>query len=297
MAKAKDAWTTDLEQLNTTRASFGLPHAADGLAAWEAADLLLVTAPRWLDLAIAYPPNVVHAGPLGVRASAASRSGGPVVGVTFSTTEMAGQAALIQRVCDALDDQRTEAVLTLGGLSRAPFTAPRNVKVVAFADHDELFARCDAVITHGGLGTVLRALAHGVPLLVLPLGRDQHLNADRIAKLGAGIHLDPNTPVERIRHALEHLTATPGFREAATAAAVRIAADNPDASALQAVESAADGSTLHLRPDGERHRDAKGVDVDEIVEQGEGVKYAGFRGPEGNSWTLQEMAWRSRSWD
>jgi predicted enzyme related to lactoylglutathione lyase len=40
-----------------------------------------------------------------------------------------------------------------------------------------------------------------------------------------------------------------------------------------------------------------GVVVDEIVEQGEGVKYAGFRDPDGNSWTLQEMAWRSEVWD
>jgi predicted enzyme related to lactoylglutathione lyase len=41
---------------------------------------------------------------------------------------------------------------------------------------------------------------------------------------------------------------------------------------------------------------AKDVDVGEITEQGEGVKYAGFRDPEGNSWTLQEMSWRSKDW-
>ena len=41
---------------------------------------------------------------------------------------------------------------------------------------------------------------------------------------------------------------------------------------------------------------AKGVDVEEITEQGEGVKYAGFRDPEGNAWTLQEMSWRSKDW-
>jgi predicted enzyme related to lactoylglutathione lyase len=41
---------------------------------------------------------------------------------------------------------------------------------------------------------------------------------------------------------------------------------------------------------------AKGVDVGDITEQGEGVKYAGFGDPEGNSWTLQEMSWRSEDW-
>jgi catechol 2,3-dioxygenase-like lactoylglutathione lyase family enzyme len=40
-----------------------------------------------------------------------------------------------------------------------------------------------------------------------------------------------------------------------------------------------------------------GVDVGEIDDQGGGVRYASFRDPEGNSWALQEMAWRSENWD
>jgi catechol 2,3-dioxygenase-like lactoylglutathione lyase family enzyme len=41
---------------------------------------------------------------------------------------------------------------------------------------------------------------------------------------------------------------------------------------------------------------SRGVNVDEIDDQGQGVKYAGFSDPDGNTWTLQEMAWRSRDW-
>jgi UDP:flavonoid glycosyltransferase YjiC (YdhE family) len=52
---------------------------------------------------------------------------------------------------------------------------------------------------------VLRALAHGVPLLMLPLGRDQHLNAGRVAQLGAGIELEGDAPPEKIRNELERL--------------------------------------------------------------------------------------------
>ena len=40
----------------------------------------------------------------------------------------------------------------------------------------------------------------------------------------------------------------------------------------------------------------RGVEIDEIDDQGEGVKYAGFSDPDGNTWTLQEMAWRSQDW-
>jgi UDP:flavonoid glycosyltransferase YjiC (YdhE family) len=237
MERTGEAWTTDLTTLNATRARLDLPPAADWRAAWEGVDLLLVTAPRWLDLDTAFPTNVVHAGPLGVRTAERSHGNRPLVALSFSTTEMHGQPELVERVCGALEGQPIDAVLTLGGMSHVPSQARRNVEVVAFVDHDELFPRCSAVVTHGGLGTVLRALAHGVPLLMLPLGRDQHVNADRVAQLGAGVELASDTPPEGIRTALEHLTATAGFREAAATAAARIAADEPDRSALRAVET------------------------------------------------------------
>jgi catechol 2,3-dioxygenase-like lactoylglutathione lyase family enzyme len=40
-----------------------------------------------------------------------------------------------------------------------------------------------------------------------------------------------------------------------------------------------------------------GVDIDDIDDQGGGVKYAAFEDPDGNTWTLQEMAWRSETWE
>ena len=54
---------------------------------------------------------------------------------------------------------------------------------------------------------------------------------------------------------------------------------------------------LHLVVDGiERARDeliGRGVDVGGIQDVGGGVRYAGFSDPDGNGWTLQEMAWRT----
>lgn len=66
-----------------------------------------------------------------------------------------------------------------------------NVEVVAYADHDRLMSGEAPVIGHGGLGTGLRALAHGVPQLLLPLGGDQGFNASRVEQLSAGIDLPP----------------------------------------------------------------------------------------------------------
>jgi UDP:flavonoid glycosyltransferase YjiC (YdhE family) len=95
------------------------------------------------------------------------------------------------------------------------------------------------VVTHGGLGTTLRSLAHGKPLLVLPLGRDQHFNAQRVAELEAGIHLPANAPSERISEALTRLVSHLGFGDAARQTAARIAAERPDRTAAEALARAA----------------------------------------------------------
>ena len=160
---------------------------------------MLVSAPRWLDVDFDAPANVLHAGPLGVavrrRRPAGADAERPRVLLTLSTTVMDGQAELIDRVCGAAVGLDVGAVLTLGpAVDRDAVRVPDGVDVVGFADHDSLMPDSAAVIGHGGLGTVLRALAHGVPQLLLPLGRDQAFNADRVEQLEAGIRLSPEAP-------------------------------------------------------------------------------------------------------
>jgi UDP:flavonoid glycosyltransferase YjiC (YdhE family) len=149
---------------------------------------------------------------------------------------MKGQITLIQRVCDALADQALEAVLTLGpAVSAEAIDVPPNVETVLYADHDQLLARTDAMITHGGLGTTLRALAHGKPLLLLPLGRDQAFNATRVVELGAGLQLPVDSSRDDIASALLELLARPAFTDAAEDAAAAIARDKPDETATAAL--------------------------------------------------------------
>ncbi len=239
MLRAGGGWTTDLPTLAATHRMLGLAPAPDGISAWEAPELLLVAAPRWLDIEGDPPANVVHAGPLAVavRAEQLADIRRPRVLLTFSTTVMAGQAALIDRVGETVAGLDLDAVLTLGpAVDPDAVQVPDNVEVVDFADHDLLMPGCAAVIGHGGLGTVLRALAHGVPQLLLPLGRDQAFNADRVEQLGAGIRLPADAPTERIRKALRSLLTDRRFAAEAGLAARRIAADEPDRTAAEALE-------------------------------------------------------------
>lgn len=239
MLRGAGAWTTDRAQLNSTRSGLGLEPAEDDLAAWESAELLLVTVPKWFDLATDYPANVVHAGPLGVTRAphrGSTSEGRPLVLLSFSTTVMQGQMALIQRVCDAIAGRAVDAILTLGPAVRADaIRVPPNIEASPYRDHDQLLPRCAAVVTHGGLGTTLRSLAHGTPLLLLPLGRDQQFNAGRVVELGAGICLPVEASPREIASALLELLARPQFREAAADAAAAIAADRPDETATEAL--------------------------------------------------------------
>jgi UDP:flavonoid glycosyltransferase YjiC (YdhE family) len=243
LIRDRSAWTTDLDVLNATHRALGLAPVPDGLRAWEATELVLVTAPRWLDVAMDYPPHVIHAGPLGIhtpfpRPCHRGRQAGRVL-LSFSTTVMEGQLPAIQRVCDALAAGDTQAVLTLGpAIAPGALRIPDTVDVAVWADHDQLLPSCAAVITHAGLGTTLRALAHGIPLLLLPLGRDQAFNAAQVAKLGAAICLDPDASTAEIRSALDRLLGEQRYSAAAAAIARRIAGGHPDQRAAEALESA-----------------------------------------------------------
>jgi MGT family glycosyltransferase len=244
MRRTGGGWTTDLRNLARTHRALGLTPAADGLAAWEVPELVLVTAPRWLDIECDMPANVLYAGPLAVAVGAGRRVGAEAarrrVLLTFSTTVMAGQPALIDRVCEAVAGLDVNAVLTLGpAVRRDAVHVPDNIEVLAFVDHDRLMPGSAAVVGHGGLGTVLRALAHGVPQLLLPLGRDQAFNADRVERTGAGIKLPTDASTERIRTALRALLTDGRYAAQASLAARHIAADEPDQTAAEALEHAA----------------------------------------------------------
>ena len=77
--------------------------------------------------------------------------------------------------------------------------------VVERAPHSEVLRHASAVVTHAGHGTVIKALAAGVPVVALPLGRDQLDNAARVAHHGAGLRLKPDAKPEAIAKAVRRV--------------------------------------------------------------------------------------------
>ena len=89
---------------------------------------------------------------------------------------------------------------------------PPHIRVERFVPQQFLLPRCNVVACHAGSGSVLGALAFGVPMLLLPMGADQPANADRCADLGVATMLDPLTvSPEQAAEAVRTLLTEPRF--------------------------------------------------------------------------------------
>jgi UDP:flavonoid glycosyltransferase YjiC (YdhE family) len=111
-------------------------------------------------------------------------AGAPPVAFTFGTGMMHARE-LFAASLEACQRLGVRGIFLTKFAEQLP-ALPASVKHVAFAPFRELFPRCAAVVHHGGVGTVAKALAAGVPQVILPLAYDQKDNAIRVKRLGAG---------------------------------------------------------------------------------------------------------------
>jgi len=146
----------------------------------------------------------------------------PLVVVSFSTRCAATE--IVQRVLDTLAGLPVHGLVTLGpALAPGDLRMPGNVVARRFVSHGLVLPRAQLVITHAGLGTVMAALAHGVPLLCIPLKNDQFENASRVVAAGAGRRLGSHVRRSALKRAIMQLLSDPRFREGAGRMAEAIA--------------------------------------------------------------------------
>ena len=248
-ALALAVFRTGLPALNQARAEFGLAPLRDGLDLMGRADRILVCSSPSFDFAPgSVPAHVCYVGPqLDDAARAASGNpwtgppGRPLVLVGLSSTVMR-QEGLLQRAADALGQLQVRGLVTTGpAVDPEVIAAPPNVTVTRWVRHADVLPYCSAVITHGGHGTVMKALIAGVPLVVVPLGRDQPDNAARVVHAGAGIRLRKNASVSALRAAAAQVIEDPRYRAAARRMATRLAAERDDNLAVDELEHMAAG--------------------------------------------------------
>ena len=207
-------------------------------ATWNRSDLVIACTPEPFDFPLkARPANLRYVGPIFEEMpGATSRSGDPLVLVSFSTTNMR-QGRVLQRVLDALEPLPLEVLCTLGGVSVGELHPPGNATVREWVPHMEVLSRVSAVVTHAGLSTVMSSLASAVPLVCMPLGRDQPWNAERVAALGLGRYLSDESSADIIREAVEDILDDGRFMLEAQRMAEVIASYGNGAKAVSELEA------------------------------------------------------------
>ena len=238
-----------LADLNRVRAVAGLPALSSTFEQfWRADRLLVLTSPAFDFPTTSLPPNVRYVGPqLDDPAwlapweppAAWQDDGRPLVLVSLSTTYQ-GQAAVARRIVAALAEMPVRGLVTLGPALRPEDIAlPPNVRAVQYAPHTLVCPQADLVVTHGGHGTIITALSCGVPVVCLPMGRDQADNAVRVVWRGAGLRCSRKANGATLRRVIRRALEEPRFRAGARRVAEGIASHAGTSDAIQEVEALA----------------------------------------------------------
>jgi len=206
-------------------------------ALWGAATLRLLLTDPELDPARQEPEFADYIWTGTTEVSAAEPASGsvltaPRVVVSFSTTPLPGMRRAYRNAIEALRELAVEAIVTTGGFDIGdPAPAAPNVQIRGYVPHAEVLPGAALVIGHGGHSTTMKALSHGIPLLIMPLNptADQGLIGDVIERSGLGRRISARSDPAMIRRVVAELLQNHAIRERAQATAARLRTAPPGA--------------------------------------------------------------------
>ena len=211
--------------------------------------VLVMTSPSFDFVPARLPDNVRYVGPqLDDPVWAAEQTwrrpnSEPLILVATSSI-FQHQTGLLQRMAQGLGNLPVRGLITTGlAVDPQQIQAPPNVEVVQAAPHRQVLAEASVVVTHAGHGTVLKALAAGLPLVCAPMGRDQKDNTVRVLRLGAGVRISKNATPHKIAAAVTEILENPHYASAASRFAAALAAEAANTpSAADEAEGLLDGA-------------------------------------------------------
>lgn len=184
------------------------------------------------------PGNLHYTGPVVTGAPAAPTE--PAVLVSLSTVNFPGQARAMQSILDALGTLEVRGIATVGtSIGQENLTAPPNVELRGFVPHAELLPTVSMVIGHGGHATTMLALAHDLPVLVMPMHPmlDQKMVGQSLVDAGAGRLLSKTSKPDAIATVVGELLGEGPHRAAAARLGAAIRSTSGARAAADLVES------------------------------------------------------------
>ena len=237
-----------LPALNFARAQTRLPALHSPLQQYDAAARVLVLTSAAFDWPASHlRANVRHVGTPEDKPKPAqgghdwlTDGKGPFIVVSLSTLNQ-GQTATLKNIFAALSGLSIRALVTLGpSLDAEQFEAPSNVRLEKFIPHDLVLPHAVALVTQCGIGTLTKALRHGVPMVCLPLVGDQHDNAARVVARNAGVRLAAEASLDQLQSAISRVTMDARYKKGALKLGIAMALEG------DAVQRAADEVELAL---------------------------------------------------
>ena len=235
-----------LPRLNALRRDLGLPPVASADEFLRKAPLMLVATAKPFEYAATdWGPDVLMTGastwdPPADEPAWLSAIERPIVLVTTSS-EFQDDGILVRTALEAFQDEPVHVVATMPAGIPAGLEIPANVTVKEFVPHSAVLGRAAVAVTHGGMGGTQKALANGVPVCVVPFGRDQLEVARRVEVSRSGTRL----PARRLTP--ERLRAAVKAAMAMTEGASRVAAGYAAAGGASAAADAIEARLLHLQ--------------------------------------------------
>lgn len=246
--------------LNAARAHLGLP-ALGALheQMLRADEVYVLTSPRFDFTSPAMPSHVRYGGPIlddpawsePWHSPWSADDARPLVLAALSSTNQR-QAATLRRIVVALSALPVRGLVTLGpAVAQEDVPGGANVVVVRSASHAEVLRETSLLVTHCGHGTTMRGLVAGVPLVCIPMGRDQNDTAARVVHHGAGVRLPRDASATAMRKAIEHVLGDASYRRNARRLGDAIASRDGCVDVVESLE--------RLASRGERRSAAHGV--------------------------------------
>jgi MGT family glycosyltransferase len=177
---------------------------------------------------------------------AARHPTGRTVYVTLGT--MFNDLSVFRVLLDGLSQVDCAVVATVGRDKDPKLLqpVPANAIVERFIPQDEVLPHVQATVCHGGSGSTLAALAHGLPMLMLPQAADQFENALVCQEIGAALVLMPGElSPDSVHSAVATLLDDPTYTENARRVATEISRMQPPAAVLTALTNQLDAPRLN----------------------------------------------------